>query len=102
MQKVSDKQWAWMFRFAKKKWKKEIIQPVFKVKGITVIGWADFGQENKSDLYKFVKNLESKKIVYSANSYKEISENNILVIWHPILIFVKANILTDKAKKPMK
>ena len=80
VEKGSGKQRQWMFRFPEEKWNKKIIQPVPKGKGVGVMVWAAFWGEGRSDLYKLARDFESKKIGYSANSYLEILDNNLLGI----------------------
>ena len=102
MEKGSGKQRALVFRCPEEKWKKEMTQPVPAGKGVSVMVWAAFWREGRSDLYKFARDFESKKLGYSANSYLEILEDNLLGIWQPGLIFMKDNAPIHKAKKVMK
>ena len=91
-----------MFRFAEGKWNKKTIQPVPKGKGVSVIVWAAFWGEGWSDLYKLARDFESKRMGYSANSYLEILDDNLLGIWQPGLIFMQNNAPIHKAKKMMR
>ena len=102
IEKGSGKQRQWVFRFPKEKWNKEMIQPVPKGKGVSVMVWAAFWGEGRSDLYKLARDFESKKMGYSANSYLEILEDNLLGIWEPHLTFMQDNAPIHKAKKVMK
>ena len=102
MENGSGKQRAWVFRYPEEKWKKEIIQPVPKGKGVSVMVWAAFWSKGRSDLYKLARDFESKKLDYSANSYLEILDDNLLGIWQPGLIFMQNNAPIHKAKKVMK
>ena len=80
VEKGSRKQRQWMSRFPREKWNKKMIQPVPKGKGDSVMVWAAFWGEGKSNLYKLARDFESKKIGYSANSYLEILDDNLLGI----------------------
>ena len=64
--------------------------------------WTTFWGEKRSDLYKLASDFESKKLSYSANSYLEILDDNLLEIWQPGLIFIQDNAPIHKAKKVMK
>ena len=99
VEKGSGKQRAWVFRYLEEKWEKEMIQPVPKGKGMV---WGAFWDEGRSDLYKLDRDSESKKLGYSANSYLEILDNNLLGIWQPGLIFMQDNAPIHKAKKVIK
>lgn len=99
VEKGSGKQRAWMFRYPDEKWKKEMIQPVPKGKGVSVMVWAAFWEDGRSDLYKSARNFAFKKMGYSANSYLELLDDNLLGIWQPGLIFMQDNAPIHKAKK---
>ncbi len=81
---------------------KETIQPVRKGKEVSVMVWAAFWGEGRSDLYKVARDFESKKMGYSANLYLEILEDNVLGIWQPGLTFMQDSAPIHKAKKVMK
>ena len=102
IEKRSDKQRVWVFRFSDEKWEKEMIQSVFKEKKISVMIWAAFWEDDRSDLYKLTRDFASKKMEYSVNFYLEILNDNLLGIWEPNLIFMQDNASIHKAKKVMK
>ena len=102
IEKRSDKQSVWEFRFSDEKWKKEMIQSVFKEKKINVMIWTTFWENDKSDLYKLTRNFVSKKMKYSINFYFEILNDNLLEIWESNLIFMQNNASIYKTKKMMK
>ena len=60
-----------------------MIQPVPKGKGVSVMVWAAFWGDDRSDLYKLARDFAVKKMGYSANSYMELWNDNLLVIWQP-------------------
>ena len=64
--------------------------------------WAAFWDERRSDLYKLARDFKSRKFGYSANSYLEFLDNNLLGIWQPGLIFMQNNAPIHKAKKMIK
>ena len=92
---------AWVFRYPDEKWKNEMIQPVPKGKGVSVMVWATFWGDGRLDLYKLARDFALKKMGYSANSYLEILNDNLLGIWQPGLIFMQDNAPIHKAKKVM-
>ena len=102
MEKGSGKQRPWVFRFPKEKWNKKMIQAVPKGKGVSVMVWAAFWGDGRSDLYRLARDFESRKMGYSANSYLEILEDNVLGIRQPGLVFMQDNAPIHKAKKVMK
>ena len=69
-----------MIRFPEEKWNKKIIQPVPKGKEVSVMVWAAFWGEGRSNLYKLAKDFESEKMSYSANLYLKILDDNLLRI----------------------
>ena len=63
--------------------------------------WAAFWGDDRSDLYKLARDFAAKKMGYSANSYMELLNDNLLGIWQPGLIFMQDNAPIHKAKKVM-
>ena len=102
IEKKSRKQRQWVFKFSKKMWNKKMIQSVLKDKRVSVMIWATFWEEERSDLYKLTRDFEFKKMSYFANSYLEILKNNLLEIWKSHFIFMQNNALIYKIKKMMK
>ena len=78
-----------------------MIQPIPKGKGVSVMVWAAFWGDNRSDLYKLARDFAAKKMGYSANSYIELLNDYLLGIWQPGLIFMQNNAPIHKAKKVM-
>ena len=56
-------------------------------------------QNDRLDLYKLARDFAAKKMGYSANSYMELLNDNLLGIWQPGLIFMQDNAPIHKAKK---
>ena len=102
MEKGFGKQRPWVFRFPQEKWTKDMIQPFPKGKGVSVMVWACFWGEGRSDLYRLCRDFEAKKMGYSANSYIEVLEDNLLGIWEPGLVFMQDNAPIHTAKKVKK
>ena len=102
VEKGSGKDRTWVFRFPDEKWTKKMIDPYPKGKGVSVMVWAAFWGQGRSDLYKLARDFEAKKHGYSANSYIEVLEDNLLGIWEPGLIFMQDNAPIHKAKKVTK
>ena len=70
--------------------------------GGQVYGMGGFWRRERSDLYKLARDFEAKKMGYSANSYLELLNDNLLGIWEPSLIFMQDNALIHTAKKVKK
>ena len=102
VEKGSGKQREWVFRFPQEKWSKEMIQPFPKGKGVSVMVWAAFWGEGRSDLYRLARDFEAKKMGYSANSYIKVLEDNLLSHWEPGLIFMQNNAPIHTAKQVTK
>ena len=102
IEKRSEKQRAWMFKYSHEKWNKEMIQSVVKEKKISVMIWAAFWKNERFDLYKLNKDFEVKKMSYFANSYFEILNDNLLEIWESDLVFMQNNASIHKIKKMTK
>ena len=64
--------------------------------------WGAFWRRERLDLYKLARDFEAKKMGYSANSYLELLNDNLLGIWEPGLIFMQDNALIHTAKKVKK
>ena len=60
------------------------------------------GMGGRSDLYKLARDFVAKKTGYSANSYLELLNDNLLDIWEPGLIFMQDNAAIHTAKKVKK
>ena len=79
-----------------------MIHPFPKSKGVSIMVRAAFWGEERSDLYKLAIDVEAKKLGYSANSYIELLNDNVLSIRQTGLIFMQENAPIHKAKKVMK
>jgi hypothetical protein len=88
-----------VLRTPAQKWDKDKIQIYTKDKDILVIVWAAFWGTNISDLYQLERDFESKKHGYSANSYIQVLNDNLLGIYDPELIFMQDNAPIYKTRK---
>ena len=79
-----------------------MIQPYAKGKEVKVMVWGAFWRKGRSNLYKLARNFEAKKIRYSANSYLELLNDNLLGIWEPGFIIMQDNAPTHTVKKVKK
>lgn len=61
--------------------------------------WAAIWGGKQSELTFLNRDFESKKMGYSADSYLEVLEDNLLSIWEPGLIFMQDNAPIHTAKK---
>ena len=78
MEKGSGKQQPWVFRFPEEICNKKMIQAAPEGKGVSVMVWAAYWGDGRSDLYRLARDFESKKMGYSANSYLEILKDIVL------------------------
>jgi hypothetical protein len=83
----------WVFRLNRigEKWKKELIIPYKKGKGISYMIWGAIWGGSHSDINILSRDLEANRGGYSATSYLEILENNLFSIWEPGLEFMQDN-----------
>jgi transposase len=89
----------WVFRTPAQKWDKEMIQTYKKGKDVSVMVWASFWGSGISDLYLLERDFEAKKHGYSANSYIQVLDDNLLGIYEPGLIFMQDNASIHTAHK---
>ena len=77
------------------KWTPAMVQTYKKARDISVMVWGCFwfiaGKIQRSDLYLFDRDFESKKHGYSARSYLEVLEDQMPRCWQPGLIFMQDN-----------
>jgi len=70
------------------RFKKEIIQLVPKGKGISVIVWGGFCSSERYNLVVMDRDKAAKRGGYSANSYLNVLEEAILIIYELGLLFI--------------
>ena len=99
VERGSGKRREWVFRILSQKWDKEMIQGVPKGKDISVMIWAAFWGAGRSDIYALERDFEAKKHGYSANSYIQVLEDNLIDIYNPDLIFMQDNAAIHTAHK---
>ena len=82
----------WVFRTPCQKWDPDMVQPYKKGRDISVMVWAGFsGKHGRSPLHVMVRDLEAKRGGYSVNSYLEVSEENIPIIYRRSMWFMQDN-----------
>ena len=102
VEKGSGKQRQWVFRLPKEKWNKEMIQPVPKGKGVSVMVWAAFGEMTGQIFTNWLVILLRRRWgTRRTHIWKELLSDNLLGIWQPGLIFMQDNAPIHKAKKVM-
>ncbi len=99
VERGTGKERAWVFRFPDEKWKKEMIQPYKKGKGVSIIVWAGFCGRDRTNLYRMTRDPTASRGGYSANSYVEVLEENIPTIYEPGLLFMQDNAPIHTARK---
>lgn len=102
VERGSGKRRQWAFRTPQEKWKKDMIQPKRKGKDISIVVWACFCGLNRSELYVLSRDPDAKRNGYSANSYIQVLEDNLLGIYEPGLTFMQDNAPIHAAKKVKK
>jgi len=65
------------------KWDKEIVEMYGMNKNMKTMVWGAFWDNGRSNLYIIDRDFESKKHGYSANSYLEVLEVELTLIWDP-------------------
>jgi len=83
------KKQVWVFGVPADKWKPDFVETYRKGKDLRVMVWACFwGHGERSPLYIMDRDFESKKHGYSANSYIEVLEENLVDASYNRLIFI--------------
>ena len=91
VERGTGKERAWVFRFPDEKWKKEMIQPYKKGKGVSIMVWAGFCGRDRTNLHRMTRDPAAPRGGYSASSYVEVLEENIPTIYEPGLLFMQDN-----------
>jgi hypothetical protein len=74
----------WCFRTPSQKWQKDMIQTYDAKNNMKVMVWGGFWGEGRSNLYLMDRDFESKKFGYTANSYLEVLEAELLPIFESL------------------
>ena len=99
VERGSGKRREWVFRTLNQKWNKDMIQPYRKGKDVSIMVWACLWGMERSNLYALTRDLSSKREDYSAKSYLELLNDNLLEIYDPDLIFMQNNAPIHTVKK---
>ena len=99
VERGSGKRREWVFRTPAQKWDKNMIQATPKGKDVRVMVWTAFWGGGTSDLYPLERDFESKKMGYSANSYLDVLEQNLVDWYKPGQIFMQDNATIHTAYK---
>jgi transposase len=75
-----------------------MIQTYSKGKALSVVVWACFWALGRSDLYILERDFESKKHGYSAKSYLQVLNEQLLSCWSPGLLFQQDNAAIHTAR----
>ena len=102
VERGTGKRRQWVFRTPEQKWDKDMITPYKKGKDISVMVWACFWGMQRSDLYALSRDFEFKKHGYSASSYIQVLDDNLLGCYEPGLIFMQDNAPIHTAKRVKK
>jgi transposase len=85
----------WVFCTPTQKWQKEMVTTYKKGKDISVMVWACIWWKDdmvrKSDLVIMERDPESKRNGYTAQSYIDVLDDQMLRCWEPGLIFMQDN-----------
>lgn len=83
--------WVFHLNTLGEKWKKEYIVPYTKSKGLSIMIWAAIWGRGHSRINMLNRDPRCERNGYSAGSYIEILENNLITIWEPGLEFMQDN-----------
>jgi len=89
----------WSFGIIIEKWDRDKLQEGSTGKGLSLMVWGAFWATNKSDLYLLQRDFAAKKQGYSAASYIDVLESNLLGLYDPSLLFMQDNAPIYSAKK---
>jgi transposase len=85
----SGKNATWVFRTAKQKWDKEMIEPKKKKGGVAIMVWGGFLYNACSSLILLTKEENSRG--YNAIAYQKALERGLLPIYQPGVAFLQDN-----------
>ena len=102
VERGTGKRREWVFRTPNQKWHKDMIQPYKKGKDVSIMVWACFWGLQRSDLYASTRDATAKRGGYSATSYLQVLDDNLLGIYEPDLIYMQDNGPIHTAKKVKK
>ncbi len=89
----------WVFGILDQKWDRDKLQETPRGKAFRVMIWGAFWGSGRSDLYLLECDWESKKYGYSAASYIQVLNDNMIEIYQSGLIFMQDNAPVHSAKK---
>jgi hypothetical protein len=75
------KRQEWVFRTPIDKWKKEMVQMYDTNKNMKVMVWGAFWDEGRISLYIMDRDFAVKKYRYLANSYLEVLDGELVLVW---------------------
>ena len=81
----------WVFRFPNEKWLQNMVQPVPKGRGISVMVWGAFYHHTASHLMIMKRDPAAKRNGYTAASYCDILDQELLGFLQPDLQFMQDN-----------
>lgn len=81
----------WVFGDRKDKWKPEMVTTYKKGKDLRVMVWAAFWGGGRTPLYIMDRDFESKKHGYSARSYIEVLDAQLLEYYTDDIVFMQDN-----------
>ena len=99
MRRGSGKGRDWSFGTPDQKWDRDKLQEGPKGKAFSIMIWEAFWGSERSDLHLLERDWDSKKQGYSAKSYIQVLESNLLGIWTPGLVFMQDNAPIHGANK---
>ena len=102
VERGTGKRREWSFRTPAQKYDKDMVQPYKKGHDVSIMVWACFWGMHRSELYALTRDSEAKRNGYSANSYIQVLDDNLLGIYEPGLIFMQDNAPIHTAKKVKK
>jgi hypothetical protein len=92
----------WVFRTANQLWDREMVQTYDCKKNMKVMVWGCFWDLGRTSLYIMDRHFESLKHGYSANSYLEVLEAEVWLVYQVVdlgYVFMQDNASIHTAKK---
>ena len=74
----------WVFRIPAQKWDRNMVQTYSTNKNMKTMVWGAFWDNGRSNLYIMDRDFESKKHRYSAESYLEVLEAEVALIFEDL------------------